>query len=92
MYLRKGLGWFPNYVVNLKGEEEAEIILRALVVNDAEAIENANINFVVGVPNFKYNNILTPMTGNQSLIPRTSQGELKAAGRGTRPRGRRVCR
>lgn len=54
MYMQNGLGWLPNYLIELTDENKAHLTLRAEVTNDAEDINNTDINFVVGVPNFKF--------------------------------------
>ena len=54
MYLQGGISWSPNYLIELKGETKARLTLRAELTNNAEDLENTEINFVVGVPNFKY--------------------------------------
>src|SRR5690606_16223986 len=63
-----GIGWTPNYLVQLKGKDKASITLRANVMNDAEDFENADLHFVVGVPNFKYQHLFSPLTSGQSLV------------------------
>ena len=67
MYMQSGIGWTPNYLVQLKGKDKAVITLRANVVNDAEDFENANLHFVVGIPNFKYQHMFSPLTSGHSL-------------------------
>jgi len=54
MYLQDGLLWLPTYLLELESDTRANLSMQAEVVNDMEDITNANINFVVGVPNFKY--------------------------------------
>ncbi len=61
MYLTGGLKWEPTYLVELISETKAKLTLRAEVANDIEDIENTDINFVVGVPNFKYANRLSSL-------------------------------
>ena len=71
MYLQRGLGWLPNYLVELKSDNKATLTLRAEVTNDAEDIVNTTINFVVGVPNFRYANKPTSLIdflGNAGAI------------------------
>jgi len=65
--LEKGIGWTPSYLVSLKDEKTAELTLQAVVTNDAEDIRNADVFFVVGVPNFAYADIPSPMALEQSL-------------------------
>lgn len=62
MYLQKGLAWFPTYLLELDEEDKARLTFRAEIVNDAEDLDDASINFVVGVPNFRYaGSGLTPL-------------------------------
>jgi hypothetical protein len=66
-YLEKGLGWTPSYLVSLKDESTAQITLQAVVTNDAEDIAGTDLFFVVGVPNFRYADVPSPMALQQSL-------------------------
>lgn len=66
-YLEHGLGWTPSYMVTLTDDKTAQITMQALLVNDAEEIKNADVFFVVGVPNFEFSHILSPMALQQSL-------------------------
>ncbi len=59
MYLQHGISWTPFYLLELQNEHDAKLTLRAEVVNQNEAIENTDLNFVVGVPNFKFVNSLS---------------------------------
>lgn len=61
MYLQNGLSWVPGYLIELIDEKEAQLTLRAEVVNNAEDIKNTDINFVVGVPNFRFANRLSSL-------------------------------
>jgi hypothetical protein len=62
MYLQKGIGWNPTYHLELKDDKSAKLRLQAEVFNNAEDIENAQMNFVVGLPNFIHENQLSPMS------------------------------
>ncbi len=53
-YLQKGIQWTPIYHLEYTSDNKAKLVLRAEVINYAEDIKSNNINFVVGVPNFKY--------------------------------------
>jgi len=66
-YLQKGLGWTPSYLISLSDEKTAQITMQAVVVNDVEDVANADLFFVVGVPNFAYADIPSPMALEQSL-------------------------
>lgn len=66
-YLRGGFGWSPSYRIVLDDEKTATIAMQSVVINDAEDIENAEVFFVVGFPNFAFSRVLSPMTLQQSL-------------------------
>lgn len=68
MYLQKGIGWFPSYLIEIDEEGNAVVRLRSTVMNDIEDINDAELSFVVGVPNFKYNYLESPLTSDQSLV------------------------
>jgi len=75
MYLQNGLSWTPGYLIELIDDESAQLTLRAEVVNSAEDIKNTDINFVVGVPNFKFANRLSSLVDfYNSYVPAINQG------------------
>ena len=67
-YLEHGLGWTPSYLISLQDEKTAQITMQSVLVNDAEDLKGADLFFVVGVPNFAYANIPSPMALQQSLL------------------------
>ena len=67
-YLEHGLGWTPSYLISLQDDTKAQIIMQAVLVNDAEELKNTDLFFVVGVPNFAYSNVPSPMALQQSLL------------------------
>lgn len=56
MYLAQGLNWTPTYLLELLDDQKARLKLTAEVTNNTEDIEQTDVNFVVGVPNFKHAN------------------------------------
>jgi hypothetical protein len=68
MYLQKGISWLPTYLVELEPDNKAQLTLTANLMNDAEDLDNADVSLVVGVPNFKYSNMLSPLTSTQSIM------------------------
>ena len=67
-YLEHGLGWTPSYLISLTDDTNAQITMQAVVTDDAEDLQNAQLFFVVGVPNFAYSNTISPMSLQQSLV------------------------
>jgi hypothetical protein len=67
-YLENGLGWTPSYLVSLKDDLTAQITMQAVLVDDAEGLKDADVFFVVGVPNFAYAHIPSPMALQQTLL------------------------
>lgn len=67
-YLERGIGWTPSYLISLSDSTHAQITMQAVVTNDAEDIQDADLSFVVGVPNFAYSNLPSPMSLQQSLM------------------------
>lgn len=67
MYLQKGISWVPSYVIELLDDKKARLTLRAALLNDVEDLKDATINFVVGVPNFAYSYLNSPLTSNDKV-------------------------
>jgi hypothetical protein len=72
MYLQRGLSWKPFYRFEIINDKRAKITLRSEVTNDAENLENTTVNFVVGIPNFRFSNKMTSLI---DLTNRTKQDE-----------------
>ncbi len=68
MYLENGINWTPTYLIELKTDKKAKLSLRAEVTNDAEDIEGSDVNFVVGIPNFRYANRLSSLVDFLGMI------------------------
>jgi hypothetical protein len=66
-YLRKGVTWIPEYTLRVLDEENAELTLRGTFVNEAEDLVHADVNFVVGVPNFMHSEYLEPISIGQVI-------------------------
>jgi hypothetical protein len=80
-YLEHGLGWTPSYLISLSDDKTAQITMQAIVIDDAEDLNDADLFFVVGVPNFAYSNIPTPMSLQQTLLAWMKDAEQPVNGR-----------
>lgn len=67
-YLENGLGWTPSYLVSLQDDKTAQLTMQAVVIDDAEDLKDTEVYFVVGVPNFAYAHIPSPMALQQTLL------------------------
>jgi hypothetical protein len=66
-YLEKGITWSPSYLINIKDEKMADITLEAVLGNDVEDLDDAEVSFVVGYPNFAYSNFSSLLSLQQSV-------------------------
>jgi hypothetical protein len=82
--LEKGIVWSPSYRINLAGDKQADIELEAVLANDMEDLNNADVSFVVGYPNFSFADVLSPMSLQQnvaSFVQALMSGGTAQAGR-----------
>lgn len=66
-YLRKGITWVPEYTLKVIDDSTAELTLRGTLVNEAEDIIHADVNFVVGVPHFLHSDYMEPIAVGQAI-------------------------
>jgi hypothetical protein len=66
-YLQKGISWVPGYLVNIEKPKKARLTMKATLINDIEDLDDAEVFFVVGYPNFVYADVLSPMALDQAL-------------------------
>ena len=81
-YLEHGLGWTPSYLISLTDDKTAQLTMQAVVVDDAEDLKDADVFFVVGVPNFAYAETLSPMSLQQNLMAFMKDAERRDASGG----------
>lgn len=70
LYFRPGIRWIPTYRVTLaekEGKKMANMALQAELLNEAEDLNNVPIDLVVGVPNFRFKDTISPMTLEATL-------------------------
>ncbi|MEZ4958409.1 MAG: hypothetical protein R2830_01195 [Saprospiraceae bacterium] len=69
MYLRNGLNWAPQYLLELQSKTEATLTLQAELSNEAEDLDNVALDLVVGVPNFRYADRLSFLVDFMKSMP-----------------------
>jgi hypothetical protein len=66
-YLEKGINWSPSYLINIADPAQADITMEAVLANDAEDLEDVDVSFVVGYPNFMFADNFCPLTPGQTI-------------------------
>lgn len=66
-WLQSGITWIPEYTLQVRGEDSADLTLRGTLVNEADDLIGAEINFVVGVPHFVHTDYRTPLAVGQAV-------------------------
>ncbi len=59
--LEDGLRWIPSYRIDLLDGGRAHVRLQATIVNDLTALEDADLNLVIGVPTFAFEDTIDPI-------------------------------
>lgn len=70
LYFRPGIRWIPTYRVNLSEDPKqkiASIALQAEILNEAEPLVEVPLDIVVGVPNFRFRELPSPLILEQVL-------------------------
>lgn len=62
VYFTPGLRWVPTYRLDLKEGGKGMLALQAELVNELEDLRGANIDLVVGVPNFRFRDVSSPLS------------------------------
>ncbi len=60
-YFRPGVRWIPTYRLDLESPKKAKLTLQAEIINEAEDLSGMPIDVVVGVPNFRFKDAVSPM-------------------------------
>jgi hypothetical protein len=68
-YFTPGIRWIPTYRVETgdAAAKEAELSLQTEILNELEDIGGAKVDLVVGVPNFRFKGVISPMSLEREL-------------------------
>ncbi len=78
MYFRPGVRWIPTYRIEFaagQAKKTATVALQAEVLNEAEDFGEAALDIVVGVPNFRFRGLPSPLILEQALRNALVQAE-----------------
>ncbi|MDY7229697.1 hypothetical protein [Hyalangium rubrum] len=62
VYFTPGIRWIPTYRLEGKKGEKGALALQAELVNELEDIRGAPFDLVVGVPNFRFREVASPLS------------------------------
>lgn len=67
--LERGIRWIPAYRVEVKGTpiKEVKLELEAMLINELTDLKNSEVNFVVGVPHFLFQDAMSPLSMNTAF-------------------------
>ena len=57
-----GVRWIPTYRIRLGKDGKAALAMQAEILNEAEDLFDVPLDLVVGVPNFRFKNVPSPMS------------------------------
>jgi len=66
-YLAQGITWAPSYFIDISEAKKAHLSAKALIVNEAEDLENTQVELITGFPNLQFADIASPISRRQSL-------------------------
>lgn len=62
VYFTPGLRWIPTYRLDVKEGGKGVLALQAELLNELEDIRGAAVDLVVGVPNFRFRDVSSPLS------------------------------
>ncbi len=93
MYFRPDVRWIPTYRINLTGkslavkgkadQKMAEVIMQGELLNEAEDFTNVPFHVVVGVPNFRFRSVPSPIVLEASMQNVLGQAAPDIMGQGS---------
>jgi hypothetical protein len=86
MYFRPGIRWIPTYRIEIDKTGRAQLVMQAEVINEAEDFVDTSVDFVVGLPTFRFKDVISPLSLEQVMVNALVQaapqlmGQLAAQG------------
>jgi hypothetical protein len=59
--MTSGLGWSPAYLLDMSGGDKGDLILNAIVVNDALDLQSVKVQFATGEASFPFSYLASPL-------------------------------
>ena len=67
MYFAPGIRWIPTYRVSGELKDTAAMALQAEILNQSEDLEGVGLDLVVGVPHFRFRDVVSPLVLEATL-------------------------
>jgi hypothetical protein len=67
LYFGPGIRWIPTYRIELAEDDAARMVMQAEILNEAEDLSGVDAALVVGVPNFRFKDVVSPMSLEATL-------------------------
>ncbi|MBN2497893.1 MAG: hypothetical protein JXR96_25085 [Deltaproteobacteria bacterium] len=81
LYFRPGIRWIPTYRIELdERSKRAELVLQAEVINEAEDFSDTEVDFVVGLPTFRFRDVVSPLVLEKVLRDALAQAAPQLMG------------
>jgi hypothetical protein len=62
VYFTPGLRWIPTYRLDGALEDQGRLALQSEILNELEDLDDAALELVVGVPNFRFGDVISPLS------------------------------
>ena len=66
-YLAKGITWAPSYLIDITDPKQARITAKALILNEAEPLDDTHVDLVTGFPHLSFADVLSPISRREGL-------------------------
>jgi hypothetical protein len=68
LYFAPGIRWIPTYRMGGDFDDAASLALQGEILNEVEDIDDAALDLVVGVPNFRFKEVVSPFVLEATLL------------------------
>jgi len=82
LYFTPGLRWIPTYRLAGELDRTGELELQAEILNELEDLDGAVLDLVVGVPSFRFGQLISPLSLERSLRNVLQQAAPQLMGQG----------
>lgn len=81
LYFTPGIRWIPTYRLAGELKNDGQLALQGEILNEVEDIQDAVLDLVVGVPNFRYKGTISPLSLERVMVNALQQSAPGLMGR-----------